>query len=792
MSRHLFKLAYRSLLKHPSFSLISLIGLATSLAATIVIFSHYIFELNFDKQIPDSERTYRIITRLGEGKFWARTFACYGEALGDRPEVEEFTTFMHITNTGLSVGENDFTIPESVIADTSFIDFFGTELTTGRGEDLGQPNTVFVTGELAERLFPGENPMGKEIFIRQFEGNAEDSIGYFTIAGIVRPLPGNTHFGFEMVCSQQGHFSELMNHLKETKAFGIQEYVRLFRGVPPAQLEAELTDLALPFLEGQPGPSVDAFNSKLQAVRDIHFTTDINRETRPVIRKSMIYLLLSIGLLIVILMTMNFTSAVIVQSQQQKKATGIMRTLGATKRDLFRLALLKNALIVGLSLLTSWFLIALSEPFLQSVLGPRWSVRLFSLPMLFAGPAIGIPVMIIATLGMRLPARKNFNVFGWLTVIQFAIVIILLGFSLVIGRQIRYLDQKDLGYVQENIYIVRIPAGQPRGSLLVEEIEKQAGVISASTAHHHPGDIFQSMEFTVGEKSYPFAFRMVDPGALETLEIELLERFGSPEGPLEGWVINETFYRQLLEDFSPEDVATSHFSSDEGEGEGEGDPDPDDSRTAFVIGGVMKDFHYSSLHDRIGNFAFVMRDSETNYNRWLMVRFTQGQDKAVRQAIDQMMDTHFPGRTFEFFLLEDQLKEQYAASNHLSKIIRLFTLLSVLIALSGLYGLSLHMTRRRSKEIGIRKIHGAGTRQITGMLNLGFLKWVGLAFIIACPLTFWALQKWLINFAYRTELPWWIFALPGVIVAGIAMMAVSWQTSAAARSNPVNTISMNN
>jgi putative ABC transport system permease protein len=187
-----------------------------------------------------------------------------------------------------------------------------------------------------------------------------------------------------------------------------------------------------------------------------------------------------------------------------------------------------------------------------------------------------------------------------------------------------------------------------------------------------------------------------------------------------------------------------------------------------------------------------MRDSETNYNRWLMVRFTQGQDKAVRQAIDQMMDTHFPGRTFEFFLLEDQLKEQYAASYHLSKIIRLFTLLSVLIALSGLYGLSLHMTRRRSKEIGIRKIHGAGTRQITGMLNLGFLKWVGLAFIIACPLTFWALQKWLINFAYRTELPWWIFALPGVIVAGIAMMAVSWQTSAAARSNPVNTISMNN
>ena len=210
--------------------------------------------------------------------------------------------------------------------------------------------------------------------------------------------------------------------------------------------------------------------------------------------------------------------------------------------------------------------------------------------MLFAGAAIGIPVTVLATLGMRLPLRRNFSIFGILTVIQFAIVIILLGFSLVIERQISYLDRKDLGFTGENVIVVRIPAESPRGSFLVEEMEKQAGVLSASTAHMHPADISQSMEFSQAGKNYPFSFRVVAPESLETLEIELLEKFGAPEGPLRDWIINETFYKQLLQDFSAGDIASGEFSAR--------DLDPDDARSQFRIGGVMKDFHYSSLVSR--------------------------------------------------------------------------------------------------------------------------------------------------------------------------------------------------
>ena len=154
------------------------------MAASIVILTYYFHEISFDKHIPDSDRTYRIITRLGESQFWARTFACYGDALENRPEVENFTSFIYAANCNVIINESDYSVSESVVADSGFVDFFGLEMISGRKEDLGLPNQLFITQKLAEILFPMDNPLGKEIFLRNMEGLRNDSIGYFTIAGI--------------------------------------------------------------------------------------------------------------------------------------------------------------------------------------------------------------------------------------------------------------------------------------------------------------------------------------------------------------------------------------------------------------------------------------------------------------------------------------------------------------------------------------------------------------------------------------------------------------------------------
>ena len=264
-------------------------------------------------------------------------------------------------------------------------------------------------------------------------------------------------------------------------------------------------------------------------------------------------------------------------------------------------------------------------------------------------------------------------------------------------------------------------------------------------------------------------------------DIELIKKFSPEEAEMEGWVINETFYKSLLQDFSEEDIAASKFNYVE-------DNEGDGSQTRFIIAGVMNDFHYSSLHDRIGNFAFAIRNPESNYNRWLMVRFREGQYKECVTAVNEMMETYFPGSTQDGFLLSDNLAARYTSSRKLSEIINIFTLLSIIISGFGLYGLSLFIIQQRTKEIGIRKVFGASSWQVNTMLNLGFLKWVLISFCIACPVTLWAMKKWLINFAYKVSPSVWIFVFTGIIVNAIAIISVTWQTISASRRNPVDVI----
>ena len=791
------KLAIRKLLKQKSFTFINLGGLSISLAACIIIFVYASNEWSFDKHIPEYDRTYRIISGLGDGKYWARSFACYTDALSSRPEIESMTSYVQTENNIIWIGENEFIVSEAVIADTVFPDFFNIDFITGRKEDLGSPNKVFLTADLAEKLFPGRGAYGQKIFLNQFDGNTSDSLGLFTVAGIVKTLPENTHFGFQMIFSQKGNLKGFIDHLKNGKFFAANVYLRLFDKKQVPELETDLIDVLIPHLARSYGPPVEAFKSRLQPLREIHFTTDLNREPRPVIQKSLLYLLLSVGGLILVLLCMNFLSTAIVESLKQRKETGIMRILGANDFEIYTLSFAKIFFIAGTGLILSWFIIFLSGPWLDTIFVSNWDPWKLLNKILFFSIAAGLFVVITVSSGMHsfgvirsvvdllkgeMPSgRKFFGILGILTIIQFGIVVFLIGYSLMIGMQLRFLDNKDLGYTSENIYIARIPQEQPGGNILTEEIRKQPCVISASTAHHHPGDIFQHMDFTTGQLQYPFEFRMVDRDVFRTLDIDLIRKFSPENAEIKGWVINETFYKNLLQDFSEEYIAASRFDYVE-------DNEGDDSRTRFIIAGVMNDFHYSSLHDRIANFAFAIRNPESNYNRWLMVRFHEGQYKECITAVNEMMETYFPGSTHDGFLLSDNLASRYTSSRKLSEIIKIFTLLSILISGFGLYGLSLFIVQHRMKEIGIRKVFGASSRQVNSMLNLGFLKWVFISFCIACPVTLWAMKKWLLNFAYKASPSVWIFVLTGIIVTAIAVVSITFQIAGASRRNPADII----
>ncbi len=777
--------------------MINLLGLSLLLFAGIVILVYASYERSFDRHIPAYQRTYRIITTLGEGKYWTRSFACFADALADSPEIESMTSFIPANNSRIRIGEREFNVPEAVIADTAFMDFFGIEIIAGRKEDLGLPNTVFLTSDIAKILFPEGDALGKGIFLDQMEGNTNDSLGLFNVSAILKPMPGNTHFGFQMIFSQKGNFSRLVNQLKMSKGYGANVYLRLYDNNTSHALETKLKDAPIPYLSKSQGPPVHAFNSRLQPVREIHYTPDLNREPRPVIPKSILYLLFSVGGLIIILICINFLSMSIVQSLGQRMETGIMKTLGANNFSIFKLYLLRVILLVGASLVLAWIMILMSGQMLDNFFESGWDPEKLSGKILIFSLVVGIIVSSVAAIAMyytnalkspvdlirgKLPSgKKMFNIIGTLLLVQFGIVVFLSGFSLMIERQLKYVDNKDLGYNPENTLIVRIPGRQPGGSFLLEELRKHSSIISVSTVHHHPGDIYQHMDFKAGETQYPFEFRMVDQSIFNTLGIKLLKTFIPPDSELKGWVINETFYNRLHQDFSEEDISTGNFGlEDVSQG--------DTSKTRFLVAGVMSDFHYSSLYDRVGNFAFAIRNPETNYNRWLVLRFQEGQYNECLSILQDMMDTYFPGRPIESFLLSENLASKYASSKKLSRIISLFTLLSILISVFGLYGLTAYVAQQKTKEIGIRKVFGASTIKILAMINLKFLKLVALSFTIACPLTYMAMNKWLQSFAYKSSPSAFIFILSGFLVTGIVLVCVSWQIANVSRQNPVDSI----
>jgi len=289
------------------------------------------------------------------------------------------------------------------------------------------------------------------------------------------------------------------------------------------------------------------------------------------------------------------------------------------------------------------------------------------------------------------------------------------------------------------------------------------------------------MNFTNNENTFPFKFAMVGTGAIETLNIEFLKFFdANKEKATDGWIINETFYKKLLQQYSEEQISTSNFPQE--------NEVVNDGRLPFKILGVVKDFHYVSLHSPIENFAFNMQSSKSTRNRFMLVRYQQKNFENILSQIRATVTNTFPDKPFNYHFLNDELHEQYKSENTVMRLVNFFSVLCILVALLGLIGITLIMLDNRVKEIGIRKVNGAKISEILILLDKDIIKWVGLAFIFAVPISYYAMQNWLQNFAYKTEISWWIFALSGGLAFILTAFIVTLQSWKTATKNPVEAL----
>lgn len=788
------KIAIQRFIKLKMFSLINVGGLAIAISVGLAILLYIDYHNRFDKYIPDGENAYRIITQYGDGTFFTNTFACFDDVLGSYPEVQSNTLCFDNHNADeVFVGEDPVKIKDAIFVNDSFFDFFDVKMIRGNKSSIGEPNTVLVTPVMAHKLYPNQDAVGKSVKLRSFSRN-QDSLITYIISGIVKPLPKTSHIQFEMLLSQNGHFAPTVKAVKSRKVFGGLIYVKLFPSANVNQIESRLPVSAEPILEGKHGPPMSAFNHTLQPVYDIHTTPGLNQEKQPTVRRSSLNILLLVGFLIFTIAIINSVIMNITRTAFNQTITLIIRFHGGTKFNLFTQTFADVLISVLVSFLLSLFFLSWFNLLLSEINISEWIIDFNTYRFWILFFALFILVLVSVSI------FSSFNLFHDLTIIkeankrkgmqaavplvifQFVMVIALIGFALLLNKQMNFIENKDLGYNSENVLVIKIPQQNAKVDIFKNELLQIPEIVNSGTATHYPGYRFQDMNLSTQDNAFSFKFGHINQDAIETLDIHILRYFTETEREAtDGWFINETFYERLKNTYSEEQIASGSLPFDERS-------EAEKGTTDFKILGVVNDFHYASLHHEIENFAWFIPGPDSRIIRFVLARFHQNKSKQVVEAVENKLAEIYPGQPVKYSFLNEQLNSEYASEQLLMRLINAFTMLAILIACMGLMGLAIFITEKRTKEIGIRKVNGSSVKEIVNMLNWVFIKWLILAFIIATPLAWYAGHRWLQNFAYQTSMSWWIFLLAGLIAIIIVMLTVSWQSFKVARRNPVEAL----
>jgi putative ABC transport system permease protein len=706
----------------------------------------------------------------------------------DYPELESLVSLRKYSKGQITVssGESSFS-PEVLIADSTFFTIFDFKLLIGNKKTiLCDPGTAIITEDYARKIFGDKNPVGQEIKV------TANDIKTFTIKGVIKKLPSNSSLTFDIVLPiHSGYYNRGVgaDFLLVNKKFNQEEFVKKIENI---------------------GHSIFT-GSKLSLIsfNDIYFYENYSFLfqfifTRFGDRKN-VYVLCVIMLIVFAITALNFCGFQVIQINTGIKNIGLSKIMGIKERELFMQKTVEIILLIFLSSLVVTIAYVAVIPYFNSftkvflspslleiiVLNVTIIIALFALAMIY--PAIVIlRVPIIDSLKGKVFSNSFLVSQKSIVTIQYTLTIASIVASLVIFRQVSLMLHQDMGFNSENVIRAEmykeVPFVGNEDEWKKREAEKQKSYqylrnelasIPAITAFAQ-GDgplnppIIMSWKLKGGEKDYlSMKGLFVLPDYLKVLGLKISEgRFfdaQKDESKANKIVINEAAKKY----WGIKDIQESRMQM------GEGDS------TGHEIIGVVKDFNYQNLSDKPQPlFMEYFEDIRMGF----LIKFRDGSVQDGLQSVSKLFKEINPGEDFSYSFLSDEVAALHQKEKRLSQIYFVFTTIALLITAIGIFVIAIYDAQRRTKEIGIRKVNGARIGEIMFMLNKDFVKLVLIAFIIACPISWYALHKWLQNFAYRTELSWWIFALAGLLALGIALLTVSWQSWRAATRNPVEAL----
>ena len=806
MFKNYLKVALRNIIRYKGYSFINIAGMAIGIACCILIFLYVQDELSYDRYHEKSQRTYRVTTRgvVGGNEFdMAISSAPLGATMvREFPEVMETARFRNFGFPVLRYKDKVFSEERFFWTDSTFFDLFTVVFLQGDAKTaLTQPNTVVLTRSMANKYFGDENPIGKTL-------NADNRRDY-EITGVVEDVPRNSHFHYDFLGSL-ATFADSRN--TQWISNNYYTYIVLKEGATLEEVEDKIPDLvrkyvgpqiqqAVGFSYDQMVASGGAYGMFLQPLTDIHLHSDLDYEIEPNGDASYVQIFGIIALAILGIACINFMNLATARSANRAKEVGIRKTLGSNRAQLIRQFLAETifttVLAVGLAILLAELLLPLFNNLSDKNVDIHYFDNLFVLPVLIGlAVVVGLvsgsypafflaafsPVKVLKGTTTHAGEGKSSLLRTSLVVFQFSVSIMLFIGTLMVNDQLEYIQSKKLGFNKEQIVIVhKTDDIGAQVAPFMQALRQHSSVIDVSNTTSLPGLPFNSnahqLAGVAGAEVHILWEMRTDYDFASTYEIAMADgRYFSREWTTDSSavVLNETAVQSLglTDPIGKELVAVG--------------PTPAQAESFTVIG-VVEDFHFESLHQKIRPMATKLF-RRGGLGRYVSVRILPEDTRNILAVIEETWQEFAGDQVFEYTFFDQDYARLYRAEETTAQILTLFSVLAIMIACLGLFGLASFTTEQRTKEIGIRKVLGASVPTVVMLLSRQFTKWVLLANILAWPLAYYIMNNWLQSFAYRTGVQLQSFFLGALLAFFIAVLTVSYHTVRAAVANPVDSL----
>lgn len=800
-----FKTAFRNITKHKGFSFINIAGLTLGLTACILIGLFVWDENQYDKFLPDAEQVYRVYeeyTNHDGTQTLAVTAPMYATTLQqDFPEVEQTARVLMLpeTKTLFEAGNKKLYEQSGYYVDSTFFDVFPLSIKYGTSvKALDGISSIVLSQQMAQRFFGNENPVGKQMLM--------DKVPYQVKAVFEKNPKFHLQFDYLLPLPAAQIPAERMQKWGWHQFYS---YVKVKKGTNIAALQSKFQSDAEQKSKAFRNDAASSDKPFFQSLKDIHlYSADFKFDAAQRGNITYVNALTIIAIFILLIACFNFINLATAKSLQRAKEVGVRKSVGANRKQLMFQFIGETVLLSFISVLIAVILSTILLPWLNNFTGKNISFALFINPIVLltfialifiVGIIAGFyPALVLSgfkpvkVLKGTVSGDEEPGKIPWLrhslVITQFALSVLLIISAIVVFNQVNYLHNKNLGFNKEQIMFFPMRGDNmfKNADAFKTELQRAPDVSSVSIGYGFPGDAVAGDEIIVprnGENISQSATQlMVDYDYIKTLGLQLVAgRDFSKQMQTDkdhAWIINETAVKQLgfgtPQQALGKDLAWHPW----------GASNPDSLKTGKIIG-VVKDFNYKSLYDKVETTVLqIFPDAAWK----VAIKMKTANMSNTINSVKNVWNKFSPEYPLEYKFLDENFEQMYKAEDKLKSLLWIFTIIAIFVGCLGLFGLAAYTAERRKKEVGIRKVLGATTQGVVLLLSKDFIKLVVISLLIASPVAWYFMNKWLQDFAYRINISWWVFAVTAIIALSIAFITVSFQAIKAALANPVKSL----